>query len=675
MKIAHKVAGGYMVMIGLAVATGCTGFWAAKKLDRAVNFLSGPAWNTADGAMEAVISIRGQMLAANNIVNGADPTGARTTFRQEKASARENISRLLDAGLISPSSVKQLEAGLAEYDSAAKQLFDAYDRFVATRTEFDDHTRVFVSVGEIAEEIGDATVETLEAEPDQPIAWNAGLSDKWAAADGGMESSIGHLQSLYHLGELLRGQDPASTIAQINAALDFHEDAASEMLSTPSFDVPLDHPGFKGQTVAHAYQGLLAAHRELVGRVIENFNAFKHSNEAYTEAAIGFLDTVAAIEEEADAAVEGMNAQIASIESVAFTAIVAVTGGAIFVGILCSILVARAVIHPLRKVTDRIIDIADGEGDLTKRVDHTGNDEFGELAHGFNRLIASIASLVSQVRDSARAVLDSSVESAELTGRVASSMNEQRSRIGQLASASTELSGNASQVADQAKSASLTAELSGETASKGSTTVDRAVGGIQQLRGRMEGGAAKVQKLADSADRIGEVMTVINDIADQTNLLALNAAIEAARAGEHGRGFAVVADEVRKLAERTAASTEEVGSLVSDIQEQTAVVASDMNSSVESVAESVQHAQNAGAGLGEITTRASETASIVQTISAAAYEQSSVVEEISRELSLVSDAIDQSSQDASSCRQSTDRLSSEARRLEQLVGRFVLSAE
>lgn len=675
MKVAHKVGGGYAVMIALAIAIGGTGLWAAAKLERAIGFLSGPAWSTADGAMEAVISVRGQMLAANDIVNGSQDQNARSIFREEQALAQQNIERMLHGGLISPDSVERLKEGLSQYDAASEHLFNAYDRFTAARSEFEEHTRIFVAVGEIAEEIGDSTVESLEANPDEPIAWNAGLSDKWAAADGGMESSIGHLQSLYHLGELLRGQDPDKVSSEIAEALDFHEEAASEMLSTPAFNVPLSHPGFQGKTVAEAYQDLLTKHRELISKVMTSYMAFVESRHVYTATASQFLDTVSAIEEEGDGAVEGMSAQIASIERVAFTGIIAVSIGAIVTGMICTCLVVRSVVRPLRKVTDRIVDIADGEGDLTKRVEHNGNDEFGDLAQGFNRLIASIASLVSQVRDSARAVLESSVESAELTGRVASSMNEQTGRIGQLASASTELSGNASKVAEQARSASATAELSGQTAADGSTTVGRAVDGIESLRGRMESSATKVQNLANSADRIGEVMDVINDIADQTNLLALNAAIEAARAGEHGRGFAVVADEVRKLAERTASSTDEVGALVREIQEQTAVVASDMNTSVESVSESVQHAQEAGAGLGEIVSRASETASIVQTISAAASEQSTVVEDISRELSLVSDAIDRSSEDASNCRQSTDRLTSEARRLEQLVGRFRLEAD
>ena len=182
-----------------------------------------------------------------------------------------------------------------------------------------------------------------------------------------------------------------------------------------------------------------------------------------------------------------------------------------------------------------------------------------------------------------------------------------------------------------------------------------------------------MQELGKRGEQIGQVIEVINDIADQTNLLALNAAIEAARAGEHGRGFAVVADEVRKLADRTTQATEEVAQSITAIQQETDTAVQRMRAGPERVTQGVELAGRAGASLEEIVAGAGDVAGLVQSIAAAAEQQSSASEEVSRNVESITAVASQAAEGAQQSAAASAQLSGKAEQLQQLVGRFTLS--
>jgi len=288
---------------------------------------------------------------------------------------------------------------------------------------------------------------------------------------------------------------------------------------------------------------------------------------------------------------------------------------------------------PVNRLVAMVQDIAQGEGDLTKRIEIQREDEIGQLAKWFDKFMDNLQDIIRQVSSATREVAAAATE---------------------IAASSEEMSASVGEVARQAAQASESAQQSGQIASQGGEIVSQTVQTMKELNGSVTESSQSVSELGQRGQQIGQIIAVINDIADQTNLLALNAAIEAARAGEHGRGFAVVADEVRKLAERTTKATEEIGGSITAIQTETQRAVERMTVGVDQVKSGVSRAETAGESLQQIVKGATEVAGMIQSISAASEEAGA---------------------GAAQSAEAANQLSAKAEQLQALVGRFRVENE
>lgn len=289
-------------------------------------------------------------------------------------------------------------------------------------------------------------------------------------------------------------------------------------------------------------------------------------------------------------------------------------------------------LRPLGGMSRGLQVIASGDGDLTQRITQLSDDEVGELGRHFNQFIGSLHTLISHVRQQAVQIgkesnlaLNRSSDSAQSLAGLQQELTLVATAVTEMASATQEIAGNAERTA-------VTAQQSSASSLKGLELVRKTQGSIVDLSSEINAAAGVVHELSEYSQSISHVLTSIQSVAEQTNLLALNAAIEAARAGEHGRGFAVVADEVRMLSQRTQESTKSIQATVSNIQRITLNAVERMSNSTSLAERSVADAQQAYNSLEEITEAASEISGMSQQIASAAEEQSCVTEEITRNL-------------------------------------------
>jgi len=332
--------------------------------------------------------------------------------------------------------------------------------------------------------------------------------------------------------------------------------------------------------------------------------------------------------------------------------------------------IQRSVTRPINDMTDSLNAIASGGGDLTRRLDVHSGDEIGQAASAFNRSMAVFHDLIARVVEMAERLDRSAQQVSEVTDRSDERIGRQRSEIEQVATAMNEMTSTAQEVARNAQHAAEATHSGEEAAQRGKQVVQQTVSGINQLADDVSRAAGAIQKLADDSEQIGTVIDLIREIAEQTNLLALNAAIEAARAGEQGRGFAVVADEVRKLATRTHESTQQIQDMISALQEETKSAQAAMEQGHSQTQETVSQASEADSVLGDIQQSVSTISEVNTQIASAAEEQSQVVEEINRNVTSINDAAETTAQESRDTKQAGDELETLARDLRKLVEQF-----
>jgi methyl-accepting chemotaxis protein len=341
---------------------------------------------------------------------------------------------------------------------------------------------------------------------------------------------------------------------------------------------------------------------------------------------------------------------------------------ALLVGIVAALVITRQITRPIQETLAVVERIA--SGDLSHNIQVTRRDELGVLQQGIQRMGTTLRELISGIRDGVTQIASAAEELSAVTEQTSAGVNSQKIETDQVATAMHEMTATVQEVARNAEQASQAAADADGQARAGDKVVAEAIAQIERLAAEVARSTDAMSHLQQESNKIGSVMDVIKAVAEQTNLLALNAAIEAARAGEAGRGFAVVADEVRGLAQRTQKSTEEIEGLVAGLQNGTQQVAAVMNNSRSLTDSSVELTRKAGVSLENITRTVSNIQSMNQQIAAAAEEQSAVAEEISRSIINVRDVSEQTATASDETAKSSVELARLGSQLQQMVSHF-----
>ncbi len=465
-------------------------------------------------------------------------------------------------------------------------------------------------------------------------------------------------------------------------------------------------------------QARSAQDRDAAGAMLSDVSGYKEAFDSYVKA---YQDRVAVIQQMGPQATElvasidklgklqvaeASSARTSAVTLMTLFSIAAILGGAII-----AFFIARGISRPIANISKVAEEIS--MGDVSHNIDIRQKDEIGVLAESFRQLVdymrnlagaaekiaandltvtvqpkserdvlgksfktmvGNLTNMIRQLGENARELVSAATEIASSSEQMSKGAKDQSNQVNQVSAAVEEMTATIVESSKNAGEASTAAKGAADTATTGGRIVNDSIQAMQKIAQTVRQSADSIAKLASSADQIGEIIGVIDDIADQTNLLALNAAIEAARAGEQGRGFAVVADEVRKLAERTGKATGEITEMIKGIQKETEEAVHSMEAGIQVVDKGRELADQAGTSLNEIVTMAQRVTEMIQQMATAAEEQSAASEQISKNVEHISGVTKETATGAEQSATAAEELSRQADGLQQMVSKFKVMA-
>jgi methyl-accepting chemotaxis protein len=338
--------------------------------------------------------------------------------------------------------------------------------------------------------------------------------------------------------------------------------------------------------------------------------------------------------------------------------------------LVISLMMKALILSPVTKTVEVIEAVA--EGDLTRRINVNARDEMGEMATHFNAFVEKLHEAISHVAESSNQVSSAAGVLDNATEQMASGLEEAAMQVSSVATASEEMSKTSSEIAQNCSMAVRSSEQANVSVNNGEAVIRETIAVMNRINDRVRESSEVIKSLGVRSDQIGQIVGLINDVADQTNLLALNAAIEAARAGEHGRGFAVVADEVRELAERTSHATKEISDTIGAMQTETKKAVSSMEEGVNEVGIGTTEAAKSGEALKAILELINKATGEINQIAVASEEETATTNEIASSIQQISQVMQETARRIQENASASSQLAGLSKGLEEMVGQFKL---
>ena len=671
-SIAQKIGAGYLAIALLTLACGIVAYLSVNRLSQALTLVTGPVKETSEAINESIRGVQKQLIAVDQALRD-NSEQAYSDLQRGQTLTQGALEKIQSAGLIAAERLQTIEKPTREFDSTRDVLLKLNrqfrDQHQQMQTLVENTKDLLIGAEELASQ------EIVNAE------WNINRTDEndtdvrdseaWAIVSATTEARLALLSRQFNLEALISKPSDDTLREQSDTNLSdleiyLEQIAESELLRSQ----PVGRGDFAGSTFAEASQSAFVENRNLFENTLKTAAKLQEAREAYRQAAAKLMDQTRRIETETSESIDAevivvrenaASEQLSTITMAAFGLLVAIAG---------YIISLRLIARPMSELAARLEDIAEGEGDLTVQLDDSRSDEIGRTSLAFNKFTGRIRSTIAQVQDAIEQLGQSAQQLQQASGTNLRHIETQREESRHVDQAMQEMATHVQDVSEAGKTALESTTQANEQTVSGTEQVRQTVDAIEMLAAQVEQASETINELASDSEAIGGVLEVIGGIADQTNLLALNAAIEAARAGEQGRGFAVVADEVRSLAGRTQQSTAEIQAMIERVQEGARRAAVLMSEGQEYANQTVQQGSTTGETFSHIAAQVAQIAGVNQGISEAVAVQEESTRAVSRSISSIGETSGEIAGSSHSINKASADLATLSQQLQGMVSQF-----
>ncbi|MTJ01846.1 methyl-accepting chemotaxis protein [Idiomarina piscisalsi] len=660
--VAMRVIGGFAIITLLLLVISLSSLFNINSIGSSVDNVNDkamPALNEVAAIKVDTLELASLQLEAYY----AESLSAIDSYRGEFDASRQSLlgslndlQQLIEGGELS-SLIKDTEASVTQYVDLIDQLFNYQREYIELRGTTSEQ------LDEIAFSIDDAAIMLLDT---MDMSNNEVVSREASNIESSLSSLITLMYDLNKVSDL----DSANVI---KSEIDINIDSIRPRLealdneSTGSAEQMVDDAVTTVRNAIDKLQGPGSYPNNVIIRQQRRVDAGRALEQAQQQS-----DTLMTQTDELQTGVRNIaeDSRNSAADSISTSSWInsIITVISIALAVLISWLTVRSISRPLSRVNHMLNIMA--EGNLTERVDYDAQDEFGELATNTNKLTVNLRKLIEGIANRATQLATAAEQSSNVSDETTNAIDEQRRQIEQVATATQEMNNTASEMADGADQALREIQHSDDEAKRVRQISDKNRSTIEQLAHEIQGASQVIDQLSENSSNIGGILDVIRGIADQTNLLALNAAIEAARAGEQGRGFAVVADEVRTLASRTQESTEEIQDMIENLQTDSKRAVEVMNRGREQAELSVQQSDEAAQALQSITESVHQASDSSNHIANAAQEQSRTAHDISERLESIVSIAEQTASGSKQTAQASNEVAKLADELQDSIKSF-----